>query len=190
MKSTKTDNRSRFTQMIVKQALLNLMQEKTINEITIKQICELAEITRSTFYNNFYDIYDVLESIEEEFYNKIKDKIDIVKIYYENNFFYDLMLLIYENQDIAKIIVNDVSNSYFLKRITKYVKNKFLTDYQDMLQNMHKDIAESVFTFTANGSISIICEWIDTGLKTPIEEIAQIVQKLNMAVFELFKKSK
>ena len=46
----KTDARVKYTKMVLKKALLELMQHKPVNKITVKEICERAELNRATFY--------------------------------------------------------------------------------------------------------------------------------------------
>ena len=62
----KTDARVKYTKMVLKKALLELMQHKPVNKITVKEICERAELNRATFYAHYSDCFDLLESIEEE----------------------------------------------------------------------------------------------------------------------------
>ena len=47
---SRTDARIRYTQGVLKQALLSFLQEKPINKITVKEVCERAELNRATFY--------------------------------------------------------------------------------------------------------------------------------------------
>ena len=44
----KSDARVRYTQHALKQALLTLLKEKSVNKITVKEVCELAELNRAT----------------------------------------------------------------------------------------------------------------------------------------------
>lgn len=44
----KTDARVKYTKMVLKKALLELMQHKPVNKITVKEICERAELNRAT----------------------------------------------------------------------------------------------------------------------------------------------
>lgn len=50
-------------------AYLQLIEEKSIDKITVSEICEIANINRSTFYRHYYDIYDLEEKIETHFVN-------------------------------------------------------------------------------------------------------------------------
>lgn len=59
----KTDARVKYTKMVLKKALLELMQHKPVNKITVKEICERAELNRATFYAHYSDCFDLLESM-------------------------------------------------------------------------------------------------------------------------------
>lgn len=41
-------------------ALVFLLENKPIEKISIQNICDIAKVHRTTFYNHFYDIYDLL----------------------------------------------------------------------------------------------------------------------------------
>jgi len=62
----KETRKVRYTRMIIRDSLIELMQTKPIVSITVKEICELADISRSTFYFHYKDQYDLLKQIEEE----------------------------------------------------------------------------------------------------------------------------
>ena len=68
----KTDARVKYTKMVLKKALLELMQHKPVNKITVKEICERAELNRATFYAHYSDCFDLLESIEEELFEQFE----------------------------------------------------------------------------------------------------------------------
>ena len=55
------DRRIKMTKRILKDALIDLMRTKHINEISIKKICETADVNRSTFYHHYQspeELYD------------------------------------------------------------------------------------------------------------------------------------
>ena len=49
MPGKKQDARVRYTKMVVKSSLLELMQTKPVAKITVTEICEKAGINRATF---------------------------------------------------------------------------------------------------------------------------------------------
>ena len=62
----KTDARVRYTQKVLKDSLLQLLEKKPVNKITVKEVCELAELNRATFYAHYTDCFALRESIENE----------------------------------------------------------------------------------------------------------------------------
>ncbi|WP_127537165.1 TetR/AcrR family transcriptional regulator [Paenibacillus illinoisensis] len=71
---TNEDLRVRRTHKLLYNALLELMGKHPFEQITVKQICELAMVHRTTFYTHFQDKFDLLSSAvrqiaEEEFKN-------------------------------------------------------------------------------------------------------------------------
>ena len=59
----KTDARIRYTQRILKESFLILLKQKPVNKITVKEVCEMAELNRATFYAHYSDCFALLESI-------------------------------------------------------------------------------------------------------------------------------
>ncbi|MFA7674359.1 MAG: TetR family transcriptional regulator, partial [Clostridia bacterium] len=53
MNNQNEDRRVRYTKMVLKESFINLLSKKGISNITIKQICEDADINRATFYTHY-----------------------------------------------------------------------------------------------------------------------------------------
>ena len=66
MKAERPDRRVKYTKMVLKQGLLDLMVNNPISKISIKEICELADVNRGTFYKHYNDQYHLLDEIQSE----------------------------------------------------------------------------------------------------------------------------
>ena len=75
MKEVKQNRKTRYTQMALRDSLIELMKVKAISQITIKELCENADINRTTFYTHYADQYRLLKSIEDETLTWIKEMI-------------------------------------------------------------------------------------------------------------------
>ncbi len=103
------DRRTAYTRMVIKDSLIKLLEDKHLSEITVKAVCELAQINRATFYRNFMDVYDVYEQMEEELTASAFEGITIEEARYK------LLDLIYENQTFYR--------EFFFSRLeSKYIK--------------------------------------------------------------------
>ena len=84
---------AKFTQQAIMYSLLKLLQEKPIDKITVKDICELCEINRNTFYYYYSDIYQVLEELlRSETEKSLKEKQEYKNFYEEYLQKYHLVL--------------------------------------------------------------------------------------------------
>ena len=61
-----SSRRVKMTQTLLKQSLIELMEQKNIRQISIKEICEQADVSRSTFYSYYGSQYELLDAIRKE----------------------------------------------------------------------------------------------------------------------------
>jgi AcrR family transcriptional regulator len=67
-KARKTDRRVRRTRDVLGDVLVELMQEKPFEEITVQQVLERARVSRSTFYTHYRDKNDLFLGDVEDFF--------------------------------------------------------------------------------------------------------------------------
>lgn len=76
MAENKTDRRVRRTKRLLLESLTSLMKEKPIKDISVKELTDLADINRGTFYLHYRDIYDMLEQLEDEWFADFNELLD------------------------------------------------------------------------------------------------------------------
>lgn len=72
------DRRVRKTKNQLRQGLARLMVKKSLKEITVKELTDLVDMNRGTFYLHYRDIYDMAEKIEDEIMVEFQDILDSV----------------------------------------------------------------------------------------------------------------
>ena len=60
------DLRIQKTEQAIKNAFIELRSTKSLEKITVKELCELAMINKSTFYSHYEDIDALSETMEQE----------------------------------------------------------------------------------------------------------------------------
>ena len=105
----KVDRRVIKTRRQLKKGLAALMKEKSVNQITVKELVEEVDINRSTFYLHFKDIQDLLREIEENMEAQIKRAIEEHPIVSgnENAFYFieDMFRVLDEEREISKALI-------------------------------------------------------------------------------------
>ena len=72
MDKTKKDRRFKRTQQQLLCALKELINTKSIVNISVRELAELADVNRATFYLHYRDPYDMLEQLGNEFIENLK----------------------------------------------------------------------------------------------------------------------
>lgn len=159
------------TKYALEQSLKNLLLEKPLNKITVKDITEDCKINRMTFYYHFQDIYALIEWICEEEVLRVLENKRTYETWEEG--FLSLFHALNEN----KIFIANVYRSLNKESIEIYLyklANKILLD---VINEISKDISikEEDKLFIANfykyAFVGIILEWIRMDMKKPPEDI-------------------
>ena len=67
-KNHSEDYRVKVTIHLIQQTFIQLLKEKPLHTISVRELCTRAGINRSTFYHHYLDIYDLKQKIEDELY--------------------------------------------------------------------------------------------------------------------------
>ena len=82
----KQNQRVALTKRLLQESLLQLMKEKNIQNISVKELCEASGINRSTFYKHYVDKYALTESLCQDIFIPFEDY--VVLIEHELNLLY------------------------------------------------------------------------------------------------------
>lgn len=167
----KPNNKKRkASQEKIKKVFFQLIQKYEIKEITVSDLCKLADINRSTFYANYIDIYDLAEKIKEEmFYNNLELFKDEAEKRYHSYDYLKLFQHIKENQIYHKTMLK-------LKwDFTKYYDSHLEEDEAIKFYGTTKYMDYHISFFRA-GINAIIKKWLDNDCRESPEEIAEILR--------------
>ena len=121
----KVDQRIKVTKILIGQALGSLAKEKSLSEITVKELCEKAQINRGTFYSHYKDINDLVTKIKIEFVNSFKDTLLPV---FQNptkdkltsaDLINSIISFFDANKDLCRIIIKDKDSEAYLSELLK-----------------------------------------------------------------------
>ena len=76
---SKENRRTRLTKRLLRESLLELLQEKPVDHITVKELCERAELNRSTFYAYYTDVSALYEEMGNELADALLEHIQAMK---------------------------------------------------------------------------------------------------------------
>ena len=175
----KTDARVRYTKLVIKDSLLKLLSKKSIKEITVKEICALAEINRATFYTHYQDAYDLLEQIENELFEDISSTV-AMKQDDISSLIKEIFNVIEKNIELCQMLFSENGDKMFLRRIMDISREKQISDLQHQYPNVTRTQQEYIYEFLASGSVAVVAQWVRSGMQeTPLElgEVIKIVHE-------------
>ncbi len=167
---------------LIRQAFLELLQEKDLEKITVTDIITRADLNRGTFYAHYQDVRAVIEQIENEIIAKM---LEFLGEFRYKNFFQNPLLLLLKvsryieaDQDFFRILINSKGAIQFLEKLKRIFVEYMKTD---------SDISESVkrspdFTvrinFFAGGIINLYQVWFRGETDYSLNEIALVVSRI------------
>ncbi|RAV01947.1 TetR/AcrR family transcriptional regulator [Paenibacillus sp. YN15] len=176
MKEMKLDRKTRYTRMVLQDSLMELMKDKPINKITIKELCEHADLNRTTFYAHYTDQYDLLRKIGDEALAWAKEAVAIlIEKTDERETMKVLESICHyfaQNSKHLQILMSEQGDMDFQKELLTLIYQQ--CGISTLAEN-GGDRAELYFRFVVMGSVGLIQHWLKTGLKQPPEEIAGII---------------
>lgn len=163
---------------MIKDAFMRLYARKQLHGISVKEICAETGIARTTFYNYYFDIYELLESIEAELIDGLKG---LNKGFASQAFqgmtadrfhFFDATFdYIQEHMLWFKVLLD--RDSQFTWRWKKIIKDDFRSKFRsDRFYMQSEDITLEVIS---SATIAIFTYWVNTDTETPKETIIREV---------------
>ncbi|QIB70198.1 TetR/AcrR family transcriptional regulator [Aminipila butyrica] len=171
----------------IRDAFLQLYLKKRIEKITIKEISDLAQVNRGTFYAHYQDIYDLKEKVEEEAIQELKvHALPVMQALITRKTIEEVVLpwkFFYENQRLLELFFGEraeVSTVRRLKTIMQEtVVNTFGLDKGISPGNRLK--LEYALEYVASAQVGIISHWFRKGLKPSMAELSQMMIQFNLA---------
>ncbi|SKU48965.1 TetR family transcriptional regulator [Mycobacteroides abscessus subsp. abscessus] len=159
----------------------DLLETKSFENITIQDLCEKANVRRSTFYRHFNDKYDLLNHIVGtliEYFRTLHlpeiDPKDPRQFF--NKFMKDILLFISDNKAMVKsvISINIYSEVYQILYNQIYAVVKRQIEFDKQIGQFYID--EFIYgEFLAGGILSVILNWIQYGQQSIDDVSSDIV---------------
>ena len=174
MKEKSENRRVRMTRQLMKDALLELLEQQELISITVTAICERADVHRSTFYKYYTDPADLLRDIEQDFLrmipvpSRIPDQQDQEQLLAETTAFFDKVKL---NGKAFRILFGKSTGNSFSTRLVEYLCSGTFPVKKDA-----DELSERyIHLYIACGTVGMLREWIDTDFELSSRKIAEMM---------------
>ncbi len=175
------DRRVRKTRMQLRSGLTQLMREKPIKDITVRELAQLVDINRCTFYLHYRDIYDMVEQVEQEVFDEFEALVRAHSSEELTNKPIALLLDLFEffaaNADLCAAFLGGNGDMAFFNKLIGLIRDRVVESWLKE-QKKDPDQFDYYFSFLASGFIGIIREWFQREMKEPPAQMASMAEQL------------
>jgi AcrR family transcriptional regulator len=187
---TNEGKRSTLTRNLIKKALIDLLLTESFNSITVKQICEKAEVNRSTFYTYFKDPDELLAAIEDDTVQLILNSFNLeiptdnivdyidhflgeVKVHHEA---FKVLLGLQADASFSEKLMNKVAQETLMKVLMSGESSLPTTNISQLFY---------YGSFYMSGAYAILVKWINSNYGLPSSDIAAILRDMLKKCFNI-----
>ena len=171
------NHRVRMTRSLIHEALLELLETKPLEKITVTDICAAADVNRSTFYAHYTDVSQLLLEIENDVLDHLpripelpgpKSTAHLPAIL-ESFFEY-----VCRNKRLFRILIVHLDKDNFGNRLVEAA----ILAYSDTSAEQLSLSDRYVYTYCVSGVIGMLKEWINDGFTLSPHDFARLVMQM------------
>jgi AcrR family transcriptional regulator len=174
----KIDARVRYTKMVIKDNLLRLLTEKPIKQVTVKEICAMAQINRATFYTHYQDPYDLLGQIENELFEDISSTV-AMKLDNIPHLIQEIFKIIEKNIDLCRVLFSENGDKMFLRQIMDISREKHISTLHEQYPQATECQLDYLFEFVASGAVAVVSQWVRSGMNETPQGLGEVIKKVD-----------
>ncbi len=177
----KESRRVKMTKNLLCESIMHFLSQKDLKHITVKEICDYADINRSTYYRYYQDPTDQLNKIEEELLLEFDTYIDnliqnISKISNNSSTAYYAAMVEYltcaqKKKDMIQILIDVFPDNRFLTNFAGRIQSRLRT----LFSALNDDISICDYVFVSSGCIGLLIHWLTVNPQMSVQTVAQLM---------------
>ncbi|MBR2555289.1 MAG: hypothetical protein IKE94_10545 [Aeriscardovia sp.] len=180
----KSDARVRYTKRVIKESFLSLLKVKPVNKITVKEVCEKAELNRATFYAHYSDCFALLESIEQEILDDFSASLKLINSFDVTGLIEGIYEMVKMNQEACEILIFSDRSPSLLGRMIALARKDSILAWKKQLPHASRDDLEMLYTHLSNGLMHVV---VDGYKKYKKDDIIRFVNSMVSCSLEVFE---
>lgn len=187
----KQDRRVKRTKTMMRDALMELMDEKPVSEITAKDVTAKADLNRATFYLHYTNVFALLDEMENEVVEKFAQMLDKIEIRQGEAWEYPIIGhicdYIIENPKLCRCLLLQSRSDRLAGKLTEIMKQKGRRVRQARGMNPESPEADYIHQFIAYGAMGMVKQWLEEGMALSREEMVTLAEGLTRPIFQLLE---
>lgn len=175
------DRRVIKTKKAIRNAFAKLLSEKNLAEITIKEISDLADINRKTFYNYYSGIYQLVDEIENELVDSFKNTLNsldfTIAIKKPYIIFERLTDMLSSDLDFYSHLFHSSKSSSLSSKTGQAIKDAAKSSFADQT-NLDDKTLDVIIEYCISGMVSVYQKWFDSKQQMSTQEVSNLISVL------------
>jgi AcrR family transcriptional regulator len=186
IKTMSIDKRIRYTKMFLKEAMLKLLADKPLSRVTVKELCDEADINRSTYYTYYTDPYDQYKKLEDEFIEGATKFVNEASLSdlsksksdpkYQLKIVKSILTYIEKHKDAFQIFMKTSEGDDFIVKLATIYTTKFDENIPGLLGSVEERFKS---VYATAGSFGIIRYWVTQETPVSVDEMTRMTVQFN-----------
>ena len=174
MAEQKISRKALKTMKLIRSALAECLEDRELKDITVQEIAEKADISRTTFYNYYIDVYDIYEQTEQAVLKDLERILTELGSADEKDMFGAIFKNIEENPDIFKMIFSPNTTTHLRDKLSELFEAMCIKIWLERANKTKlTDMQRYLIHYHVQGSFAIIGKWSQNNYSEPKETIVK-----------------
>ena len=175
------DSRLRYTKECLYSAFMQFLAEKPMSGITVIEVCELAGVSRKTFYNYYSDPFALLAAMQDDLFEDYRERTaeqpaDV------DHVMPTLIRFVDDNKVLVKAAFENRGPGNFIDRVLDDLFAQYRESWEQANPDMPPADVEALFYFAVSGLFGIVQRWLLVRPEQPVDDvIAQAKMLMHIA---------
>ncbi|MFC4099607.1 TetR/AcrR family transcriptional regulator [Paenibacillus xanthanilyticus] len=184
------DRRKERTKQLLHKALLELIEERGLEGITVSDLTQRAEINRGTFYLHYKDVPDMLDQSKMAFLQGLREQVITLDVNglirkaavdETDQSLVDLFAYIADHADLFRLLLGPGGDSFFGDQVVQLLKENF---YDKLLPLWRVEEArlnipyDFLIAYVSAANLGFLQHWLETGMQQTPEQFAQMIVRV------------
>ena len=176
------DRRVRRTKKAMTDALAHLLSQKPLKNITVREIADLADINRGTFYLHYRDVYDMAEQLQNEIFERFNEIVDNYEVSDNADVLLSLLIelfnLLADNAALSKVLIGKNGDAAFVDKLKNVIREKCFVNIKKQFKIENDAEFDYFYHYIVAGCIGIFSSWLENGMIESPTKMAELTKKL------------
>lgn len=171
------NQRTRLTKRLLRESLLELLKEKPVEYITVKELCEYAELNRSTFYAYYTDVPALYQEMGGELANALLEHIHAINQGSGINT-EPMLSYIRDNRELFHLLVYREKYLNANQPVQRQIIQGYLNLAPELRLPCGEEEREYFLEYLYMGGAGVIHRWVQNGCDLPPKQAAELIDKM------------